>query len=71
MYVYIGSTLKSIAEVAAGSTNGGGGQRLFFWLGLLATAGVTVFLTRLASRALQRASPPHVTEKLPEGPTDA
>lgn len=55
MYVYIGSGLRSLAEVAAGEVERGPAQRLFFWVGLAVTVAVAVFVTRLARRALQDA----------------
>jgi len=56
MYVYLGSLLGSVAELAAGRTAGGGGQRLFYVGGAVATVIVTVVLTRLARRALADAT---------------
>ena len=55
LYVYLGSTLKSLAEVVAGKAEGGVAQQLFFGVGLAATVVVTVFITRLASKSLKEA----------------
>ena len=55
MYVYFGAGLRSLADVAAGEVQGGRGQQIFFWLGLAATILVTVFITRLARKALKDA----------------
>jgi uncharacterized membrane protein YdjX (TVP38/TMEM64 family) len=49
-YVYIGSGLRSLTEVAAGRTEGGWVQRAFFWGGLAATLVVMVVVTRIARR---------------------
>jgi uncharacterized membrane protein YdjX (TVP38/TMEM64 family) len=55
LYVYLGSTLKSLAEVVAGKAEGGVAQQVFFGAGLAATVVVTVFITRLANKALKEA----------------
>lgn len=55
MYVYLGSAAQSLAAAAAGKTEGGSGERWFFFLGLAATVVVTVFITRIARRALREA----------------
>lgn len=57
LYVYLGSTIKSLAEAASGSPRGGAAQNVFFWFGLLVTALVTVVITRTARAALKRAAP--------------
>lgn len=57
MYVYFGAGLRSFAELAAGEVEGGSAQRIFFWFGLVATIVVTVFVTRIAQKALQREVP--------------
>ncbi len=57
MYVYIGSLFGSIAEVASGSTPSGGiAQLLLQGLGLLATIAVSVYITKLAKKALKQDS---------------
>jgi len=55
MYVYIGSAARSLAAVAAGQVEGGLAGQVFFWIGLVATVVVAVFVTRLASRSLKSA----------------
>jgi len=55
MYVYFGAGLRSLADVAAGNVEKGAAGRLFFWLGLAATIAVTVFVTRIARKALRQA----------------
>lgn len=55
MYVYLGSALKSLADVAAGTGQGGGVQTAFFIVGLGMTAVATVVITRVAKRALDQA----------------
>ncbi|MFP4356795.1 MAG: TVP38/TMEM64 family protein [Phycisphaerae bacterium] len=56
-YVYIGSGLRSLTEVAAGEVEGGWVQRAFFWGGLAATLVVMVVVTRIAQKAMKRAVP--------------
>lgn len=55
MYVYFGSAARSLTEVAAGNVQGGAAGRIFFWLGLVATVGVALFVTRLARKSLKAA----------------
>lgn len=55
MYVYLGSALKSLAEVATGSPEGGMSQKVFFAVGLVMTIVATVVITRVARRALNEA----------------
>lgn len=57
LYVYLGSTIKSLAEAASGSPRGGAAQNVFFWFGLLATGLVSVVITRTARAALKRIAP--------------
>ena len=52
MYVYLGSAAKSLAELATGRVEGGWGQRTLFGVGLLVTVIVTVFVARVAGKAL-------------------
>ena len=57
LYVYIGSVVGDLAALAAGETGGQDtAQRIFFIAGLLVTAVVTVFVTRVARRALAEAT---------------
>lgn len=60
MYVYFGAGLRSLADVAAGEVEKGTAGKLFFWLGLVATIVVTVFVTRVARNALRHIVP-HTT----------
>ena len=55
MYVYLGSALKSLADVAAGAPKGGTPQTVFFVAGLVMTVVATVVVTRVARRALNEA----------------
>ena len=61
MYVYLGSALKSLAEVAAGAPEGGAPQTVFFVVGLVMTVIATVVITRVARRALNEAVAEHGT----------
>jgi len=55
MYVYFGAGLRSLADVAAGNVEKGEAGRVFFWLGLIATIAVTLFVTHIARKALRQA----------------
>jgi uncharacterized membrane protein YdjX (TVP38/TMEM64 family) len=56
VYVYLGSTLKSAADVATGKPEALPGQKALFAAGLVATIVLMIFLTRLARHALARAT---------------
>ncbi len=55
MYVYLGTSLKSLTEVAAGEVEGGTAMNVLFYVGLAATVAVTLLVTRMAKRALRDA----------------
>lgn len=57
MYVYFGAGLRSLAELSTGKVETGTAGRVFFVAGLIATVVVTIFVTRLARRALKQAVP--------------
>ena len=59
MYVYLGSALKSLTDVAAGAPKGGTPQTVFFVAGLVMTIVATVVITRVARRALSEAVAEH------------
>src|SRR5262249_11961339 len=52
MYVYIGSTLKALTDVAEGRALDSVAEKVLFGLGLAATVAVTVVVTRVARGAL-------------------
>src|SRR5439155_1598399 len=52
MYVYLGSLVTSFTELAAGRPSGGALQQAFYFGGLVATVAVTLYVTRVARRAL-------------------
>ncbi len=56
-FVYFGSGLRSLTEVAAGKVEGGAAQQIFFWIGLAVTIVVATFVTRVATRAIKEAVP--------------
>ncbi len=56
LYVSIGSAAKNLADILAGRTEGGLGQKVLFGVGLLATLAVTVVLSRIAKKALSDAT---------------
>jgi uncharacterized membrane protein YdjX (TVP38/TMEM64 family) len=55
MYVYFGAGLRSLADVATGDVETGVASKIFFWFGMAATIVVTVFVTRVARKALKDA----------------
>jgi uncharacterized membrane protein YdjX (TVP38/TMEM64 family) len=52
MYVYLGSIVKNLTELAAGGRPQSSTTTVIFWLGLVATVIVAVVITRIARRAL-------------------
>ncbi len=63
LYVYYGRVAGDLARAAAGSTDRGAEYWLFLALGLIATVVVTLFVTRIARRALrERTSSPDLVE---------
>lgn len=57
LYVYIGSTIGSMAQLAAGDVQGGTAQTVLKWVGFVVTVAVTVLITRIARKALKNVSP--------------
>ncbi len=53
LYVYVGSVAKDLTTVFAGDVEAGGAGRILFFVGLAATAIVTVLVTRVATKALR------------------
>jgi uncharacterized membrane protein YdjX (TVP38/TMEM64 family) len=54
LYVYIGTSLKSISDLVQGKvTTGNHWQQLLFWGGLVFSAVLVVIFTRIAKQALQ------------------
>ncbi|MDT8300306.1 MAG: TVP38/TMEM64 family protein [Sedimentisphaerales bacterium] len=64
MYVYFGAGLRSLADVAAGNVEKSTAGTIFFWVGLVATIVVTVFVTRIARNALRQAVPQTTSETI-------
>ena len=54
MYVYIGSLSGDLASLAAGGRTKTLGEWVLYGIGLAATIVVTVYVTRLARRSLDR-----------------
>jgi uncharacterized membrane protein YdjX (TVP38/TMEM64 family) len=54
MYVYIGSLAGDLASLAAGGRTKTVGEWVLYGIGLVATIVVTIFVTRLARRSLDR-----------------
>lgn len=62
MYVYIGSLAGDLATLGTGQRERTFGEWFLYGIGLLATIAVTVFVTRLARKALKRRVPDTVEE---------
>ena len=56
MYVYLGSLITSLTELASGVPSGGAAKQVLTWVGFAATVAVTVVITRIARRALDEAT---------------
>jgi uncharacterized membrane protein YdjX (TVP38/TMEM64 family) len=56
MYAYIGSGLRSLAEVTAETSERSPLEQVFFWVGLGVAVAVVVVVTRVARKALKRAT---------------
>ena len=73
MYVYVGKAAKDvfllISELFAGKVQEDLGQKLLILVGLAATAGVTIYITRIAKRALDKAIQDAQTATVPQGAT--
>ena len=52
LYVYIGSAAKNLADLTGDGIESGVGGRTLFIVGLIATLILTVFITRIATKAL-------------------
>ena len=57
LYVYLGSTLEDIGQIATGAPDAGSAGQIAKWAGLAATVLVTIYVTRVARRALAEAAP--------------
>jgi uncharacterized membrane protein YdjX (TVP38/TMEM64 family) len=60
--VYLGSLLSSLAELDSPGPKASGLKQAFFYVGLLATVAVVIYVTRTAKRALSQAVPDAVIE---------
>ena len=56
MYVYFGTAAKSLTDLLAGNVNGGAGQKVLLLVGLVATIVATVYVSRIAKNALEKAA---------------
>jgi uncharacterized membrane protein YdjX (TVP38/TMEM64 family) len=64
LYVYLGSLVDDVAAVASGTGEGADVRRYLYWVGLVATVAVTVYITRVARAALDE----ELGENRPEDP---
>ena len=51
LYVYLGAGARNLTDLSSGKLEGGATERWLFYLGLGATALLTLFVSRIASRA--------------------
>ncbi len=54
MYVYIGSLITEITQIASGQSAEVPGQKIFYFVGLAVTVAVSVYVTRIAKKALAK-----------------
>jgi uncharacterized membrane protein YdjX (TVP38/TMEM64 family) len=52
LYVYIGSLFKNLADIAGGDRVKTPTEWVFYGLGLVATLGVTIYITKVAKKAM-------------------
>src|SRR5262245_36058313 len=76
MYVYLGSLITSLTELAAGAPSGGTAKQVLTWFGFATTVAVTFVIARIARHALdeataaQRAGPERAPAPAPPHATD-
>lgn len=58
LYVYLGHAAGNLTELLAGERETGPAEQAAFYVGLAATAAVTIVVTRIASRALREEAAP-------------
>src|SRR6185369_1503127 len=70
MYVYFGSLLTSLTQLASGAPSGGTAKQVLTFVGFAATVIVTIVVTRIARRALDEATAeaPSATHPTPVAP---
>jgi uncharacterized membrane protein YdjX (TVP38/TMEM64 family) len=61
LYVYLGSTVRELADLATGNIERPLAQKVFFWAGLTVTVLATALVTHIARNALRRAVPAGAT----------
>lgn len=55
LYIYLGSTAGTLADIVAGKVEKSRAQQILYFAGLVATVAVTIYIARLAKRALATA----------------
>jgi uncharacterized membrane protein YdjX (TVP38/TMEM64 family) len=66
LYVYLGSSIASLANLASGkAARQGPWEHVLFWGGLLATLLVVALITRTARKALDQSLPNHSSSSVP------
>jgi pyruvate/2-oxoglutarate dehydrogenase complex dihydrolipoamide dehydrogenase (E3) component/uncharacterized membrane protein YdjX (TVP38/TMEM64 family) len=54
MYVYFGAGMRSLADAVTGNVETGSAGQIFFWLGMVATIAVTLFITHIARKTIKQ-----------------
>ncbi|TWU00258.1 TVP38/TMEM64 family inner membrane protein YdjZ [Botrimarina colliarenosi] len=57
LYVYLGAATGNLTDLLTGKVEGGAARQALLVVGLIATVAVTVFVTRIAKRALSEVAP--------------
>lgn len=70
LYVYLGAIAGNLTDLLAGKFEGGAGKQAILYLGLAATLVVTVFVTKIATKALAAQTSPENSEALKETSPD-
>ncbi len=65
LYVYLGTLVGDLADLIAGRVESGLGGKIFFAVGLVLTVILTVLVTRIARKALDRAIAANSSEQHP------
>ncbi len=71
MYVYFGTAVKSIGDLLDGNIEGGHQKHILLGIGLVATIAVTVYVTRVARRAIRQYVPEDSPEEVDSPQTTA
>ena len=54
MYIYFGAGMRSLADAVTGNVETWPAGQIFFWLGMVATIAVTLFITHIARKTIKQ-----------------